>query len=559
MRKITTLLLLIMSMTLTAQVTNKGEPESFKQDIRKGELAPIVMPSFDLAALLEEDKRESEGIRTKPYRFGYDFDVNYNTFNSGRWSDVKGGKIWQIRFKSEGALTMNFMFDVFHLPEGARLYFYNIDKTELLGAYTSSENIEDGHKLGTWIVPGDDVIAEAFIPEKEEGKARLNIEKVIHGYRGFDAPQLKLNESGACNVDVNCAPGGTISWDTNRNNYRNAVARIIINGSGLCTGTLMNNVKEDGTPYFLTAHHCLGVGNTDGVSGTFNGTGWTFGFQWFTNTPDCATNANTVGPNSPTNVISGGTLRANKFGSDVALFELNQAIPAGWNLYYAGWDNTNATPTTQLGIHHPSGDIMKLARNDQSATSQNVTISGQTADTWVIADWDYGVTEGGSSGSSLMDQNGRVIGQLFGGGAACSGTTDNGAPDYYGRFGTSWNTGTAANTRLRDWLDPDNTSPTTLDGEYYNQLSVSDFEVSTSGLFIHPNPTRDRLNIVMKDQTEAMTFVLYNSIGQVLQKGSIVPEQNNTLSLAKYNAGIYFIKISDKSGDQSLTRRIIVR
>ena len=36
--------------------------------------------------------------------------------------------------------------------------------------------------------------------------------------------------------------------------------------------------------------------------------------------------------------------------------------------------------------------------------------------------WELGVTEGGSSGSPLFDQNGRIIGQLFGGTATCIDT-----------------------------------------------------------------------------------------------------------------------------------------
>jgi PKD repeat protein len=59
----------------------------------------------------------------------------------------------------------------------------------------------------------------------------------------------------------------------------------------------------------------------------------------------------------------------------------------------------------------------------------------------------------------LFDPAHHIIGQLFGGTASCSNNVD----DYYGRFSVSWNTGTTAATRLRDWLDPSNTA-TTLDG-----------------------------------------------------------------------------------------------
>ena len=55
--------------------------------------------------------------------------------------------------------------------------------------------------------------------------------------------------------------------------------------------------------------------------------------------------------------------------------------------------------------------------------------------------WEDGVTEPGSSGSPSFDQNHRIIGQLYGGAAACSGSVNNGAYDYYGRMDVSWGVG----------------------------------------------------------------------------------------------------------------------
>ena len=43
--------------------------------------------------------------------------------------------------------------------------------------------------------------------------------------------------------------------------------------------------------------------------------------------------------------------------------------------------------------------------------------------------------------ASLFDQNHRIIGQLYGGLAACSGSVNNGQYDYYGRIGVSWSNG----------------------------------------------------------------------------------------------------------------------
>ena len=555
MKKITLLLFFICAATM-AQVTNEGQPLSWRR-FTSSKVSPIVMPQFDLEKVKAEDKINDQA-RTKPYRFGYKFDVNYNTYNAGAWEELQNGdRIWRINFISKGALTMNFIFDYYYLPEGATLYLYSNDRKDLLGAYTALENQENGI-LGTWIVKGENVWLEYHEPQKVRGLGRLNIDKVIHGYRGFYQPQTKgLNASGDCNVDVKCDPnvgGGSTNWTNTRDKNMKGVAVILVNGNDHCTGTLVNNTKQDKKPYFLTAHHCL-MGAADGAGSGFNASSWTFGFDWIANTPDCATTANTNGPNASAKVISGATLRANRGGSDFALFELSQSIPTAWNTYFAGWDRSDTAPTEQLGIHHPSGDIMKISRNDQPATKAPRTIQGQTAQCWIISDWDYGVTEGGSSGSALFDTNGRIIGQLFGGAAACSGTSDNNQEDFYGRFATSWDTGSTAATRLKDWLDPDNTNQTTLDGAFDQALSITEEELQHQ-ISIYPNPTNG--NIAVKHALNNLTYELYNTVGQKLASGSL--NNNNTqINLTTYNTGVYFLKITNDTGTMTLTKKIVLK
>ena len=82
-----------------------------------------------------------------------------------------------------------------------------------------------------------------------------------------------------------------------------------------------------------------------------------------------------------------------------------------------------------------------------------------------------GTTEGGSSGSGLWNESHRLIGQLQGGFAACG----NDDPDWYGRFDVSWD-GASSASRLRDWLDPDASNVSFLDGREPDQLFVDGFE-----------------------------------------------------------------------------------
>ena len=138
--------------------------------------------------------------------------------------------------------------------------------------------------------------------------------------------------------------------------------------------------------------------------------------------------------------ISGGTLLLADGGSDVALIELSSTPPASWNVEYAGWDASSANPTSAVGIHHPSGDVKKICFEDD-APYESSTGGAQVC--WIDA-WELGVTEPGSSGSPLFNQDHRIIGQLYGGAAACSGAVNNGSFDYYGRFDVSWGWGSVS-------------------------------------------------------------------------------------------------------------------
>ena len=198
---------------------------------------------------------------------------------------------------------------------------------------------------------------------------------------------------------------------------------------------MINNTANDGTPYFLTANHCIGTPNT-----------WVYYFNHESST--CA------GSTGPTNQsVSGGTLLVQNGGSDFALIQLSTTPPASFNVEYAGWDNSGATPSSAVGIHHPSGDVKKICFQDNAPILNN---TGGAA-VWWIDSWELGVTEPGSSGSPLFDQNHRIIGQLYGGAAACSGSTNNGQYDYYGRFDVSWGLGAS------QYLDPLNTGVSVLD------------------------------------------------------------------------------------------------
>lgn len=436
--------------TTQAQIQyEEAEPMSWTAQKLAGVNVPTAkMPTFDLAAMQAEDVINDEH-KIGPWRFAYPHMTNLNIHNSGSWEDLKkGDRVWRINLSSPGAMSLNVIFDEYVLPEGAKVWIYNEDRTEVIGPFTHLNN-KDWGSLGTTPIQGDFITVEYFEPSEVAGQGALSVGQVSHGYRdifgyGRRIAEKGLGDSGSCNNNVICPEG---------DNWRcqiASVAIIVVGGSGACTGTMINNSNEDGTPYFLTANHC----------GT-NVSNWVFRYNW--DSPSCNQNQN--GPTNQT--VSGATSLVASGASDVQLLELSSAPPAGYNVFYSGFDASGTFPTEQVAIHHPSGDVKKISFDTDAAG--HGTMSG--AQCWQIYDWEDGTTEPGSSGSGLWDQNQRLIGQLFGGQASCS----NNVNDFYGRLDVSWGNG------LSQYLGPNTIVDGLGTGACAGQTFTTDAQISVIG------------------------------------------------------------------------------
>lgn len=399
--------------TARAQISFGGTPIGLSHAGMGLSAAPVTeLPPVDRDAMLAEDEqRMADGVKG-PFRFGVNHAVNLGLDNSGTWGTLADGtRIWRVAVRCPGAFSINFEFGEYVVPEGAKIFVYNEGGGQL-GAFTAA-SAAGRHTMGVAQLAGDNITVEYEEPAAVAGQGRLRITQVTHAYRNImgDDPGRSLGESGSCNNNVICPEG-----DLWRDEIA-AVAMITVGGSGICTGTLINDCASDGTPYFLTANHCTS-------NGTSNVGNWVFRFKW--ESPTC-----TPTTNGPTNkTVSGAQLLVNSAGSDVALLRLNTAPPANYNVYYAGWDASGDLPEGQTCIHHPSGDIKKISFDNDPA--EHGTMSG--AQCWQILGWDDGTTEPGSSGSCLLDQDHRIIGQLYGGQASCG----NNVNDYFGRFDVSY-------------------------------------------------------------------------------------------------------------------------
>ncbi|MGZ4034078.1 MAG: T9SS type A sorting domain-containing protein [Bacteroidia bacterium] len=510
-----------------AQYSIGGTPYSFSNKaIDKQSINVAAMPSFDLAAMQAEDaiNDQSKG----PFRFGYNHMVNLNMDNSGTWTSLANGdRIWQLNIKSAGAQTINLAMDDFFMPDGAKLFIYNEDKSFVMGAFTKLNNQEDKN-FATDLIPGESIILEYYEPAAVSKKGKINIFRVTHGYRGVEDYVKSFAGAGSCQINVNCSLG--TNWQTEKR----AVVCLVSGGSEFCSGALVNDVPNDGKPYILTANHC-------GSSGF--GT-WVFRFNW--EAPGCANPGTSP---STAQSLTGGVQRAFSANSDFSLVEItgglsSGTVPASYNPFFAGWSNIDVPADSVWGIHHPSGDIKKISHAANAVTSD--TWSGTPANShWKIGTWTQACTEPGSSGSPLFDQNHRIVGQLHGGPSAC-GAAPSSMNDFYGKFAMSWLGGGTAGTQLKAWLDPANTGATTNDG--FNPLATvvnnSHFDESFN---VYPNPNDGEFNVSLNLATaQNVTIKIINVLGEVVSEKILTNASAGIYSfnMANETKGIYFVEVS---------------
>ena len=128
MKNIYIIISMIFMSALFSQTVIEGTPYSFKNEV-SNTIQDVVMPQFDVDAMLLEDEEASSGT---PFRYGKIFDVDYNMDNIGSWEFLPdGGKLWRVRISSRHAYAICLEYDYFYLPEGAEFYIYDESKENI--------------------------------------------------------------------------------------------------------------------------------------------------------------------------------------------------------------------------------------------------------------------------------------------------------------------------------------------------------------------------------------------------------------------------------------------
>ena len=465
---------------------------------------------------------EFVGLAVNPDVFAAPIATDFNPCNSGQWESVGDTSVWRLAISSPGAFSLNLLFADVSMPDGASLYLYSADTTEVLGAYTAENN---SAFLPTPPIAGDIVVVEYNEPVNADFQGFFNITQVAHDFKGAFAEEPK---PGKCQV------GLTDEQRQEWGNERQAVCRILVGGTTLCTGTLLATADRSFEPYVLTARHCI-YSEKKAQSSVF-----------FFNYGE------TDIPEQP--YIAGASLVAVKDNDngflDFALVRLNSPIPDDYGVYYAGWDVSGSLPRGGTCIHHPQGGPVAIAIDADSL--QAVSYRNFDELSFLnVAEWDEGATEQGSSGAPIFDANHRVVGLLAGGDADC----DYPVNDYFQMLSVCYNRYGFDSLQLAHWLNPASLPVTHIDGAFGNGTAIS-AEKADTRVAIYPNPATAEIRL--SAENEHVTSVMITDFaGRVVLKKRIDGKKNVTLNVGHLPAGVYVCSVEFASGE--IGKRLIIK
>lgn len=369
-----------------------------------------------------------------------------------------GSVVWTLGFRSPDALSMSLELSG-SMPSGGSL-----SVMDSLGS--SVRPVTLSHGFSPMIFADHIVLQYVGVGDS---LPQIRVTAAFGGFRpigcqtGSRNKVLNFGDSQSCEVNASCSSVAETQ--------KRSVCRLLLNGVNVGTGTLINNTSQDHAPLVLTSAHVLGS-----KSVTLSSCVALFGFEQAVCSDDdvyC----------TGTEEIEGGTLVACDAGTDMAVIRLSETPSVVSRPYWSGWSRALSASGDVFCVHHPYGDVKKVSTstfasplNNYSTADKNVAGGSFTNGVfWRIAEWSAGATEGGSSGSGLVNSDGLLIGALSGGEASCSKPRN----DYFWMVAKAWSASSNGYSTLGDVLDPRGLDAAYLDG--MNGLDPDDGSEITVG------------------------------------------------------------------------------
>lgn len=322
-----------------------------------------------------------------------------------------GGYVWAASFHSPGASGLRVHVEGMDLPAGAELYLHS-PTGEAYGPYTGRGLNGDGD-MWTASVQDSTGVLQLRVQGPADAAALRGLTFRVTELGHIGATFYGGSDDGAasfCSYNASCIENTNCVNESVVNDAENAVAKMLW-VAGCCIYTCSGGLIADSDPaqgnYFLTANHCLSRNRDAQNLEAF------FRYQVSCGTSTC-TATYTDPPNSLiAGKTLGGSVRATGSAGDFTLLQLSQNPPAG--SVFLGWTNSPVAFTNGAVLHrvsHPSGAPQAYSR--QSVDTGATTCQGWPRGDRIYSRGTLGATEGGSSGSPVVNASGQIVGQLTG-------------------------------------------------------------------------------------------------------------------------------------------------
>lgn len=539
-------------LSLYSQRSVGGLPPSFNYTssmLRSASVADNelrVAPDLDIERLIWEDEIADRNGNAP--RVAVVVPVSVDMASTGQWSVLPDStQIWQQTVSVEGAGGLIISYSDFYIPKGGKLYIYNKARTHILGAYTH-DTYPQGGRFATEAISGDCFTLEYVASRESDEAPRIVIESVGYMYRNAACPEGEKckpdkNSSASCMININCEEGRL--WKEQKRGVVIFFVKLFNPstetwGWTACTGSLINNTKQDGTPYVLTAHHCfLSNPEYDEVIVYFN-----HEFKGCNNENVMPEYESLVGITPCVDVPLNG-------GSDTYLYKLKDDVPKEWYPYYNGWDRRNNAANSGAVIHHPNYDVKKIILYDKAVTSDTYSDSnrqGVKNGHWRVVYDGNSVSQVGSSGSPLFNEEGLIVGTLSGGKSYCYARYN---PDFYGKLWYAWDqhpNDSFMDRQLISYLDPLEKGVEYLEA-YDPNSGHSGIEDEpgniTKELIMFPVPADDELNI--NTSSIIRNIKVYSMSGQLVFSKSSYTGSTATINVGAWTKGIYTVSVQTEA------------
>jgi hypothetical protein len=339
-----------------------------------------------------------------PAQFAVPVPHRVSTVNQGSWSAAHGVATWSYAVSVPGAVSLSFHAARATLPAGATLV--------VRGERTSvSYSAGDLHRGQLWsrVQPGAALQFTLSVPAAARAQVVLQIASLQVGYRALgpgvaDHPYYRQLQKKATAASGNSGCVVNYECKVTAGNTAPAAATValLVANQFQCTGTLINDVPGDNTPYLLSARHCI-TGEVDVADDPVAAAEATTVY-WDATSACGATLGSIYDPSIP--MQAGAQTMVEQQDAWLIRLDVNPVVS---DAQFAGFDATGAAVSGGYTIHHAEGfDKQFTAWAGQAAKSTLVTGFAPFLET-VNQTGNIG---SGASGSALYDPSNHLVGSL---------------------------------------------------------------------------------------------------------------------------------------------------